>query len=199
MEMLVSILTLIVVVTTAVVIVMLNKEKPSGKKEGFYMRNMLAKPIDVWNVTTGTRDMIVPRKSLALTKFNSGDELMFTINGKEVFPRYTIGASQTITPILIGSIHTKYTPDSSPYVPIKDMAKIYIHNMTKIPLKFNGYIIVPPLSKISYEGPERNGIVTGFVLKEDSGLFQPLVLHDIVSDVYIGMVSSDPIHNGGTI
>jgi hypothetical protein len=83
------------------------------------------------------------------------------------------------------SYGTGYTPI------IKDMPEIYIHNLTGVPLLFNGHISVPPRKEIKYTGYDQTGIQSGFTLKNDDGIFNDFTILRALTNIYYGLISSE--------
>ncbi len=91
--------------------------------------------------------------------------------------------------IYIGQVITKDNVRTTDYWPIKDMPEIRIHNLTGIPLQFNGHIVVPPRQAITYTGREQSGIAAGFVLQNNENIFKKFQVKRPVTDVYYGVMS----------
>ncbi len=114
-------------------------------------------------------------------------KLRFLLDGK-IFADYVLTLNEQI--LYIGLVTTKYQYMATSYWPIKDMPELRIHNLTAVPLSFNGHIVVPPREMMTYEGREQSGIAAGFVMNNDEDIFLPFQIRRPVTDIYYGIISN---------
>lgn len=148
------------------------------------------------SMTMGTRDgkyfdkgNVYPYQSVAVD-LREGVILRF-INNNEIIGDYVF----TTPPnrIYVGQVIAKDQVMSSAYFVWIDMPQITIHNLTGRCLGFNGHIVVPARTSITYTGREQDGIQLGFVLKNDDGIYQDFKITKKITDVYYGVISDEQI------
>ncbi len=92
--------------------------------------------------------------------------------------------------LFLGQVIVKKQYMATSYWPIKDMPEIRIHNLTGVPLSFNGHIVAPPREMTVYSGREQSGIAAGMELYNDEGIFDKFQIKRPITDIYYGIISN---------
>jgi len=196
------ILGIILLVALSIIIILLSTQlfsKESFDKSTIYFTKLI-------NYSNVGLDVIHPngityklpaKSSLNVEIFNQ-IRLMY---GDMVFGDYVTdlqsNTTEYPTTLYIGRAIAKRQIYATGYPVIKDnMPEIRIHNLTSIPLKFNKrrgdrYLLAEPRTMTTYTGYEQNGIDTGFVLKNEDGIFDDFVINKKITDIYYGIISEN--------
>jgi hypothetical protein len=99
----------------------------------------------------------------------------------------------------VGMITTKKLHFTSPviYGGLLEMRYINIHNRMDVPLELNDHIVVPPNSRVIYNGVitgnEGGGVGVGEVFTDKKGIFPQFEIEMPITDLYYGVISDKEV------
>ena len=159
------------------------------------------------NYTSVPIHVVAAQGSVTLQPSEARTTTFGIANGEQVniFRVTGVGAARRLTPFMViaykgsSEVHIGMTRAVNNFgrgndsfamgYAIQGTPFLNVHNMTTVPLTFNdGLFTVPPGSTVMTSGKNHLGIPLGYIMRNDDGLFERVVLIRPSTDIYYGLV-----------